>query len=187
MTPTETRKVAYSEAEYWINEKDFIRALPLAKEVGGQELLTLLNEIISKKIELNQIEDVQIYYLSFPERTFEEGLENIWDNENSVVITNKIKYDLSLKIIKSFCKMKMFEKAESFLNSIPDKMIISSLEKNLQDRDEKLYYSIKNQFKENQEFYEPWQGYVPSYYHIVTYEYPRKEALKIIEDYKKGE
>ena len=43
--------------------------------------------------------------------------------------------------------MKMFEKAESFLNSIPDKMIISSLEKNLQDRDEKLYYSIKNQFK----------------------------------------
>lgn len=180
----ERKRVAFAEAEYWINEKDFKRALPIAKEIGGQEFGTLINEIITKKIQLEQIDDVEIYYLSFPERTFEEGIKDIWNDENTVTATNKVKYDLSIKIIKTFGKLGQFEKAESLLNNIPESIIVSSLEKNLQDGDEKLYYSIKSQLKENQKFYEPWQGYIPEYYHIISTEYPRKEALKIIKEYQ---
>ncbi len=176
-------KIFLTESKYWFSEKQFNRALDAGKELvhlgfdnDKKEYIQLLSEIISAKIQSNDLNEI--------------GL--ILDAFDLVEGQNKIKTNCYFKIISKYCENGNINEAKNFTQNLPEKIVskenrhIKSDLSNLNDEIEDCriqYNEIRQRLKSNQEI-EPFKKAWETDYVITTYEYPRKEAMKIIEEYK---
>ena len=92
--------------------------------------------------------------------------------------------ELNNNIIIKYCEKKQFDEAQKIVHELPDKIAFKKKEYISQNDGKDKYNSLKKGLKSNQEI-EEWKG-TSEYYEIFTYKYPVKEAMKIIEEYKKG-
>ena len=100
--------------------------------------------------------------------------------------------EFNLKIINKYCEKERYDKAKNFAIRLPEQKIIETSEyissgsMSYSTEDilicRKVYNAVKKGLKHNQEI-EPFKETNGDDYRITTYEYPRKDALKIINDY----
>ena len=96
-----------------------------------------------------------------------------------------------LLITQKYCQKEQYDNARDLAVTLPEKhsftekkyISYSSGSGNLIEICRKKYNAIKSGLKSNQEI-EPFKESHSDYYIITTYDYPRKEALKIIEEFK---
>lgn len=183
---TDMNKVIIAEAQYCISQKQFNRAFILSKELAyrkigdsNEEFHKLLSEIISAKIQENDLNDINAVF---------SGYDLI------VLPNNTYKINSYLQIIRKFCEVGEKTKATDFIQNMPEKLTIKEEEVYIYNSDgsnekeetascRKKYNAIKTGLKQNQVI-EPFKESHSDYYKITTYEYPRKEAKKILEECK---
>jgi hypothetical protein len=123
-------------------------------------------------------------------------LEKAVNISKELLPLNKMKEftELNSSIIKKYCQKQQYDAAKELAKELPEKLTFeekvyisygSSQPNETQVQTcRKKYNAIKKGLKSNQEI-EPFKESSSDYYKITTYEYPQKEALKIIEEYKK--
>jgi len=89
-------------------------------------------------------------------------------------------YEINIAIIEKLCLQNQFSQANKIAYQLPSETVNHKTIVVGNRKDE--YISKKNILRPNQEI-EQWNG-SSGYYKITTYDSPRKEALKIIDDYK---
>ena len=105
--------------------------------------------------------------------------DGLGDRISQLELDNK-GIEIKLKIILKLSEKHQFDKAKLLAIKLPEKQPINIEEKYFSNKQE--YNIYKRGLKSIQEI-EEWKG--SDYYKITTYVYPREEALKIIDEYKK--
>ena len=115
------------------------------------------------------------------------GLEVTFELET---VRDKRYFELNFDIIRRYCQKQQYDEALSLIMELPEKfqfvnevMINGGNGSKKIEKCRKIYNSYKKELKQNQEI-EPFKESSADYYKITSNEYIRKEALKIIEEYK---
>lgn len=109
------------------------------------------------------------------------GLDDLY---YGVYRLNKVMYESYIVLIKACCTFNQFDKANLFINQMPDKIEIDNRSIYVSDEDGKIKYNnIKAGIKPNEEI-DSYKGLNESY-DIHAYAYPKKESMQILIDSKK--
>jgi hypothetical protein len=103
---------------------------------------------------------------------------------NYKVETYKKYCSFLLDIVKKYCSKQQFKKALELAIDLPEKSISEEKEEYIYSgaSAKEHYDGLKKKLMLNQQI-DVWKG-GGHYYKITTYEYPQKQALKIIEEFK---
>ncbi|WP_395050303.1 hypothetical protein [Flavobacterium sp.] len=153
----ELYKIISTETDYWISQ----------------------NELEKAENTCNELKNIQLSFnYGSGDRIGQEELEH------------KIS-EFNFKIIRKYCEMKQYDKAKAIAIKLPEQKIIETSERissgfSGNDPEDILicrnkYNSTKKGLKSNQRI-EPFKETSGDDYKISTYEYPRNQALKIIND-----
>jgi hypothetical protein len=191
--PKQMVKIISAEAEYWVTQKEFSKALVLCKELSRIK--------IENKLDFSEGDKQEFYIKTLYSLISAKVQSNNMDGINELVDEmyisdepNSIKSKCYKVIINKYCENRDYDGAKKVVIKLPEQTISRDKEyisygSSQEGESEvqtcrKKYNSIKKGLKQNQEI-EPFKESDSDYYIITTYEYPQKEALKIIEEYKK--